>query len=210
MARYYEGVNGSMQGTAGGVNVYNWRGRWIQRARRKSVMNFVPTADQTAVITNFSGLSKKLKPFRTAFKAAILNPPVGQTYASVAAKVNYAIQKTKHYSASTHIINYDVRDLALGVGSLGTLPVTVSDGRDNVLSFTWDAPDLQSPLLGGHLVAVVYYEGKVLNFTFPLDAGTATASYAGIETTEGTLLSVFTCAASSNGSTTTNYTDFDM
>ena len=199
-----------MQGSAGGVNVYNWRGVWLQRARRKEVLNFNPTAAQEVVISNFTDLSKLLKIFRKAFKICNLQPPTGQTAYSYMAKYNYARQKTAGYQPATGKITWNVYDVQLGSGGLGSFYSSVSAGRDNQVSLTWDTPTAQSPLLGGKLCVLMInvssacapLGGSVI-YTADLDAGAATFSYTPLTTADTKYVELYAVAYTADGTSAT-------
>lgn len=184
MARYYEGVNGSMQGTAGGVNVYNWRGLWLQRARRKSALSFVPTAKQRVVINNFTTMSKALTLYAPAFKYGFPKTGAGMTARAQATKVNFARQMQ---SASGGVIEFDPSRVIVSDGMLGLFDVNLSEGRDYAISLTWTKPALTDPLYGAQLCFLAVNETKreSILFTFDSSAESANISVASLARGDG-------------------------
>lgn len=203
MARYYEGVNGSMQGTAGGVNVYNWRGVWLQRSRRKEILNFVPTAKQDIVIRNFSALSRFIKPFAPIFKAGFQNAPAGQTARSMGAKYNYT--RAKQGASHGGLIVFNYSDVVCSAGNYGGKGVSFQSPRAGEYSITWTPPTAGQPAYDTMLyVMALNTDNKdSVIFSFDSSAGLATLDLSAIYTGEDLYFYYF--FANGGGSTVTGH-----
>lgn len=159
MARYRQGVNGSMQGSAGGVTVYTRCGVQIMSRKRKPPLTFKAAKGQEIVISNFTEMSKLMRPFRYAFRAVIKAPAtVGQTYYSVGCSINYQLQKARHADAQG-LINFDKSDIILGVQTLPSFVPILQHVDVDTYALIWTPPADPDKLRWGQ-VTIMYLSNE--------------------------------------------------